>query len=273
MKLSASIVLYKTDPKKLIKAIDSFLGFSTDNNRTLYLVDNSPTDDLASFAKTDSRIIYMFNPCNPGFGAAHNLAMKLAIESMSNYHFVINPDVATKEDVVQPIVRYMEEHKEVGMCMPKILNSDGSAQFLPKLIPSPYSIVMRKLKYPKKLYQKFIERYELRTVDPDTIYEAPILSGCFTIFRVAALSEIGGYDDTFFMYFEDWDISRRMNRSYKTIYFANASIYHDYESGANHNSQLLMIFIKSAIYYFNKWGWIFDKERKQINHQTLSQFE
>ena len=87
------------------------------------------------------------------------------------------------------------------------------------------------------------------------------------------MAEVGVYDDCFFMYFEDWDISRRMNRRYKTVYFPKASIFHDYESGANHNRRLLKIFIKSAIYYFNKWGWFFDKERKRINDLTLSQFK
>ena len=132
---------------------------------------------------------------------------------------------------------------------------------------------MRKLKHPKKLYHQFIDSYELRKVELDKIYEAPVLSGCFTVFRVSALADVGVYDDRFFMYFEDWDISRRMNRCYKTVYFPKASIFHDYESGANHNSRLLKIFIKSAIYYFNKWGWFFDKERKSINDLTLSQFK
>lgn len=273
MKLSASIVLYKTDPKILELAIATFLGHTNDANRTLYLVDNSPTDQLRTIGDTDSRIVYISNPSNPGFGAAHNLALSLAIQSKNDYHFVINPDVSAKDDVVQTIVAYMEENKDVGMCMPRILNSDGSPQYLPKLLPSPYSIVMRKLKYPKKLYHQFIDSYELRKVESDKIYEAPVLSGCFTVFRVSALAEVGVYDDRFFMYFEDWDISRRMNRCYKTVYFPKASIFHDYESGANHNRRLLKIFIKSAIYYFNKWGWFFDKERKRINDLTLSQFK
>ena len=105
------------------------------------------------------------------------------------------------------------------------------------------------------------------------IYNVPILSGCFTIFNVKALKEIGGYDDRFFMYFEDWDLSRRMNKKYKTLYFPNVSITHNYESGANHNKRLFKIFVQSAIKFFTKWGWIFDCERRKINKQTLAQFK
>ena len=66
------------------------------------------------------------------------------------------------------------------------------------------------------------------------------------------------------MYFEDWDLSRRIHKKYKTIYFPEASLYHHYNSGANKRFKLFLVFIKSAITYFNKWGWFFDSE-KQIN--------
>ena len=84
--------------------------------------------------------------------------------------------------------------------------------------------------------------------------------------------EVGVYDDRFFMYFEDWDLSRRMHQKYKTIYYPKVSVVHGYESGANKDKRLFKIFVKSAIYYFNKWGWFFDSERNKINKKTLQQF-
>ena len=87
-----------------------------------------------------------------------------------------------------------------------------------------------------------------------------------------AIQEVGMYDDKFFMYFEDWDLSRRMHKKYKTIYFPQVSVYHGYKSGANKSGKLFKIFIKSAITYFNKWGWFFDSERNKVNNAALSQF-
>jgi GT2 family glycosyltransferase len=75
------------------------------------------------------------------------------------------------------------------------------------------------------------------------------------------------------MYFEDWDLSRRMHKKYNTIYFPKVSIYHGYESGANKSISLFITFIKSAIRYFNKWGWFVDRERVAINKAALSQFK
>ncbi len=258
------------DIEVLKDLISSFLIL--DLNIKLYLIDNSPTDELIDVV-TDLRIEYLHNPSNVGFGAGHNIAIRKALSVGSNYHFIVNPDIYLNEDVVTPLVEYMKNNNGVGMIMPQILNLDGKVQNLPKLLPSPLSILLRKIKRPRGYYKKFIERYELRNVPQKQIYNAPILSGCFTLLNLKAIQEIGGYDDNYFMYFEDWDLSRRMHQKYRTIYYPLVSVYHGYESGANKSLKLFKIFIYSAFIYFNKWGWFFDKERKQINRKALSQFD
>lgn len=267
---TASIVLYNNDTDELSKAINSI--FRTNLNLTLYLIDNSPTDVL-NFFKSDTRIIYIHNPSNPGFGASHNVAINKAIELNSKYHFIVNPDIYFHDDVIYKMIDYMQSDSTIGMMMPQILNLDGSIQSLPKLLPSPVSIIWRKFKKPNGAYQRFINNYELRLIPKGMIYNAPVLSGCFTLLNLEAIKKIGLYDDKYFMYFEDWDLSRRMHYYYKTIYFPLVSVYHGYESGANRNSKLFKIFIKSAITYFNKWGWFFDSDRKRINNNALSQFK
>ncbi|TBO43311.1 glycosyltransferase [Pedobacter kyonggii] len=267
--LTGCIVLYQNDREVLLMAINSFLG--TDLNLKLYLIDNSPTDELNDVC-FDTRISYFHNPSNPGFGAAHNIAIKDAIKLGSKYHVVINPDIYFSGDICKTMICYMNINEDIGMMMPKVLNEDGTIQSLPKLLPSPLSIIWRKLKRPVNSYNKFIEKYELRFVPSDIIYNAPILSGCFTLLNLNAIKEIGMYDDRYFMYFEDWDLSRRMHAKYRTIYFPQVSVYHKYESGANKSGKLFKIFIKSAIAYFNKWGWLFDKERQRINRSALAQF-
>src|SRR5690606_34561810 len=106
-------------------------------------------------------------------------------------------------------------------------------------------IFRRKFKKPKKSYRKFLDKYELRDAPEESIYNAPILSGCFTLLNLEAIKEVGMYDDKFFMYFEDFDLSRRMHQKYKTIYFPEVSVYHGYEGGANKSFKLFKIFLKS----------------------------
>lgn len=268
--ITSSIVLFENDLEILQGAINSIL--IKDMNIKLYLIDNSPTDKLKILAKKDSRIEYLHNPANPGFGVSHNVAIKKAIEEGVLYHFIVNPDIFFTNDVITPMVNYMRNDRTIGMMMPQILNIDGSVQNLPKLLPSPFSILKRKFKKPVFAYEKFINQYELRKVPKDIIYNAPVLSGCFTLLNLEAIKKVGMYDDTFFMYFEDWDLSRRVHQHYKTIYFPKVSVVHEYESGANKSKKLFKIFVNSAITYFNKWGWFFDAERTKVNNEALSQF-
>ena len=268
-KITSCIVLYRNDITMLREAINSFLN--TDLNVKLYLVDNSPTDELKILV-TDSRIEYIHNPDNPGFGTSHNIAIQKAMKLGSKYHFIVNPDIYFEGDVIMPMIEHMANDTTIGMMMPQILNVDGSIQNLPKLLPSPFSILWRKIKKPVRAYQKFINEYELREVPKEVIYNAPVLSGCFTLLNLDTVKKVGMYDDKFFMYFEDWDLSRRIHQHYKTIYFPKVSVYHGYDSGANKSSKLFKIFVNSAITYFNKWGWFFDSEREKINNEALSQF-
>lgn len=270
IKITSSIVLYRNDIFMLQNAIQSIT--KTGGIDKIFLVDNSPTDELKILV-TDSRIEYIHNPANPGFGASHNVAIVQALGWGSTYHFIVNPDIYFEGNVISPMVNYMVNDDTIGMMMPQILNEDGTIQNLPKLLPSPFSVLWRKLKRPEAAYQKFINQYELRQVPRDVIYNAPVLSGCFTLLNLEAIKKVGMYDDTFFMYFEDWDLSRRIHMYYKTIYFPKVSVIHEYESGANKSKKLFKIFIKSAITYFNKWGWFFDSERKKINKEALSQFK
>ncbi|MDQ7948110.1 MAG: glycosyltransferase family 2 protein [Pedobacter sp.] len=266
-KISASIVFYQTKLSDVEKIISTVLK---NTSVALYVVDNSPGDEIGRFLG-DKKLTYIHQPANPGFGAAHNMAIREAMGSGAAYHFIINPDIELNEDLFIPMVQYMEEHPDVGMMMPQVLNIDGTIQNLPKLLPHPIWIFRRKLRRFDPWGDQFMTSYELRNANKDEILNVPILSGCFTLLRLAAIREIGMYDENFFMYFEDFDLSRRMHQKYKTIYYPMVSVVHGYEGGANKNFKLFKIFIKSMITYFNKWGWFFDQERKHINQETLTQ--
>ena len=92
-------------------------------------------------------------------------------------------------------------------------------------------------------------------------------------FRMEVINKIGFFDEKIFMYLEDADITRRVLKVSRTIYFPKVSVVHGYESGANKSIKFFLIFVNSAITYFNKWGWFFDSERNKINKKTLFQFK
>jgi GT2 family glycosyltransferase len=170
----------------------------------------------------------------------------------------------------------MEGNKDVGLVMPKVLYPDGRIQYLCKLLPTPFDLFGRRFLnfYPfKKYIEKRNEIYELRFTGYDKIMEVPYLSGCFMFIRTKVLEKVGLFDERFFMYLEDTDLSRRIHKMAKTIYYPHVHIYHEYGKGSYKNKKLLKYHIESAIKYFNKWGWFFDKERREINKKVLSKLQ
>jgi GT2 family glycosyltransferase len=99
--------------------------------------------------------------------------------------------------------------------------------------------------------------------------DVPYLSGCFMLFRTSALKKIGLFDERFFMYPEDIDITRRMNAQFRTLFFPSATIVHDHAKESYKSKKMLWIHLTNLIKYFNKWGWVYDAERKKVNAHTL----
>ena len=274
MKLSASIVLYQTDLTPLKKVIDSYFACKSEALQ-LFLVDNSPTDVLKSVVTMypNKEIHYIFNNENMGYGKAHNIAIKKSMEQGLPYHIVLNPDVVIQEGALEKLTLYMNEHPEVGNIMPKIIYPDGQLQYLCKLLPSPIDLIFRRFIPFKKWRDKINQKYELHSFRYNKKINIPNLSGCFMFLRTKALEKVGLFDENIFMYLEDIDLNRRIHRAYKTIFFPEAVVVHEYQKASYKNIKLLKVHIKSAIYYFNKYGWFFDKERKIINAQTLQEIE
>lgn len=264
--LTASIVAYKSPAAILAQAIHSFLSATEDSR--LFLIDNSPTDQLKYLAY-DPRITYIFNSKNIGFGAGHNISLRKIVNE-SKYHVVLNPDVYFDKNVLTTLYNYMEQSSDIGLIMPKVLYPDGRLQPVCKLLPSPKTLIVRRfLNFLTTMHDKENYRYELHESGYDKIIEAPFLSGCFMFLRTEALRTVGLFDERFFLYTEDTDLSRRIHKYYRTIFFPGVSIYHYHQRGSYKSPVLLWRNILSAIKYFNKWGWAIDKERDSFNDRAM----
>jgi len=260
-KITASIVIYKTDLRLLQNAVDSFLKSTRDS--LLYLIDNSPTDRYSGYFQ-HPRIEYIFNNKNIGFGAGHNLALKkILADNQSTYHVVLNPDVYFEKEVMMKLFNYIEAHPRIGLAMPKVLYPDGRLQPLCKLLPSPFTLFTRRfLQFFPSLSNRLNHWYEMHFSGYDKIMDVPFLSGCFMFLRTDALREVGLFDERIFLYTEDTDLTRRIHRKYRTIFYPEAVIYHYNQRGSYKNAIKFIHHVFSAITYFNKWGWFNDNERK-----------
>lgn len=263
--INVSIVRYENPFEEIKPLVDIICSSNLVNH--IYIIDNS--NEIEQRFK-DIPVIYLFNGTNIGFGRAHNLAISKSINYNTNYHIVINPDISFASDIFNSIVDFLDSEKKVGALMPKVFYPNGQMQYLCKLLPSPMDLFGRRF-LPNFLIKKRMEIYELHQCGYDKIMNIPYLSGCFMALRVDALKKVGLFDEQFFMYPEDIDLSRRLHEHYQTVFFPYVSVIHEHKKESYHNIKLLWIHTINIIRYFNKWGWILDKKRMQINKETLEQ--
>lgn len=267
--LSASIVLFENDPDELSGVMECFLNAGP--NVELFLIDNSRAADLKSIVPDDHRVHYEHNSRNTGY-VAHNKGMQKSIDQGYKYHVVLNPDVYFDSSIFFEIIRFMDDHPDVGLLLPKVFYSSGELQYLCKLLPTPMDFFARFF-LPQKLIEKRMNSYELKISGYDRIMDAPYMSGCFMFLRNQILEEVGLFDERFFMYAEDIDLSRRIHSQYRSVFFPEVSIVHRHEAGSYKNFRLFKIHVENVFRYFNKYGWFFDSDRKRVNREVLSQFK
>ena len=235
----------------------------------IFVIDNSPIE-TPEFNKLP--VEYIFSDKNLGYGSAHNIAIRQTIEQGIPYHLMINPDISFDPSILSKIEDFMNNNPEIGLLMPKILYPNGEIQYLCKLIPTPFDLIVRRF-LPKSWTKKNTEKFELRESGYNKVMDVPYLSGCFMFLRTEALKQVGLFDERFFMYPEDIDLTRRIHRQFRTVFYPDVSVIHHHAQSSYINKTMLIIHMFNMIKYFNKWGWIFDKERRKVNRETLRQLK
>jgi GT2 family glycosyltransferase len=266
--ITASIVIYNS-PERDLQTIISCIAQST--VRTIYVIDNTPDDRIKEFVqKLSKKVVYMQGQGNVGYGAAHNIAIRESIRQGSNYHLVVNADIEFSEGTIEKLVNFMEDHPEAGQVIPKIVYPDGEIQYVCKLIPTPFDLLFRRFLF-AQLNKKRADKFQLKFTGYNKIMNVPYHHGCFMFFSVSALIEIGLFDERFFMYPEDIDITRRMHEKYATLFYPYLEVTHTHTAESRKNLKMFFIHSMNMIRYFNKWCWFFDPKRSVVNKQVLKE--
>lgn len=265
--LNASIVLHNPNWQQVSDLTDALLQSKHINH--IYWIDNSPISNCPQ--SVDTRIKYHYNQQNIGYGAAHNIAIRESIYDNIPYHLVINPDIILEPAALDQMLYFISSHSEIGSLMPKVIYPNGELQYLCKLLPSPLDVFGRRF-LPRKWMKHRNHNYEMRASGYDKLMNVPYLSGCFMLLRTQAAEEVRLFDERFFMYPEDMDLTRRIHRNYLTVYYPHASIIHNHEKASYKSLRMLWIHIVNMCRYFNKWGWFCDKERKLFNQTAIDEY-
>jgi GT2 family glycosyltransferase len=221
MNVTVSIVTHNSD--KIFLSLDSLIrSLGKDQSIQIKIFDNASEvkyqERLAKYLEYSFVSIEFFEE-NKGFGFGHNANLL----GVSGYGIIFNPDIILSENHLNEMVKHLADHPKCGLLAPKILNEDGTTQYLIRNHLDVFDYMLR-----------------------------------FMVVDLVKFNEINGFDDRYFMYFEDNDLCRKMEQAgYKALYSPQFSVIHLYERGAVKNQHLFFIFLQSMRKYFQKWGWQF----------------
>ncbi len=273
--LTVSIVTYRPDLALLdrtLRTLAASLVAAREQElmraANVVLIDNTGTRASAAavvrvardiFRDADVTMNYLHGHANIGYGAAHNLVMH---GGNTHYHLVLNPDVELAPDALPIAFRFLGEHAEIGVLAPASRRVDGTREYVCKRYPTVFDLALRGFapRALRQLFRKRLDHYEMRDlVDrvaaDETISPIPAMSGSFMFVRRKAIEATGGFDPGFFLYFEDFDWSVRLNRVTRTVYVPAVKIVHHGGGAAKKAPRHIGYFVRSAARFFNKHGW------------------
>lgn len=265
--LSVSVVVYRPDIEQLTSTLAG-LAASCDALRVsrpalpvaLYLVDNGGLPDIqATLAELQRHYVsttIIAGHGNVGYGRGHNLAIE---RSASRYHLVLNPDIDLARDTLCEAFDFFEAHAEAGLITPWIGDEHGDQQFLCRRYPTLIDLFARGFLPAglRWLFSRRLARYEMRDQinARDVVWDPPIVSGCFMLFRTTVLKQLAGFDARYFLYFEDYDLSLRAHDVTRVVYAPSVRVLHHGGGAARKGSAHIRMFMTSAYKFFNRFGW------------------
>ena len=246
--VTGSIVTYN-NISTIAKTLETLFGETKDIDFKLYVLDNGSSDGTPEFIeKNYPDVTVIRSGKNVGFGAGHNIIIN---QVKSKYHAVINPDIVLTQNVVKKMADYMDENPDIGLLSPRICFPDGRDQILGKRNPHLKYLVASRLRGDEP--SKLLREYAMLDCDLSKPTEIENATGCFMFIRTDVLKSIGGFDDGFFMYFEDADLARRINEVSKCVYYPDAVVNHVWGRDSKRNFKLMLVHINSMLRYFRKW--------------------
>ena len=263
--LSISIVVYILEPKILKELLYSLTSAINElppqwRSVSISVIDNGNqfkmiSSLLSEFQEALPGLNYIPSEKNIGYGQAHNLAIN---KCETKYHLILNPDVILHPDTLKLGLNYLEENKTVSVIAPKVRNETEEQQHLCKRYPSLFDLFVRGIGISKlhKIYSRRLARYESRDKTKNNQpVNVELISGCFMLCRGEYLKKCGGFDKRYFLYFEDFDLSLKLAKYGFVHYLPTMKIIHYGGNASRKGFRHKLMFISSAIKFYNCNGW------------------
>jgi len=264
--LSVSVVVYRPEAQQLAQTLRS-LAAAYERLKSIWpnfeldicLVDNgglSDTTEVAALSAHGATWSVISGHGNVGYGRGHNFAIA---QARSAYHLILNPDIDLEPDALVRAIEFLDRYQEAGLVAPRVGDGAGHAQYLCRRYPTLFDLFVRGFMPAKvrQLFRRRLAHYEMRDLidERSVVWDPPIVSGCFMFFRTSVLKRLRGFDERYFLYFEDYDLSLRTHDVARVVYLPAVRVLHHGGGAARKGSAHIRMFVISACKFFNRFGW------------------
>lgn len=220
---------------------------------TIY-VDNCSADGSVGFLKKNYPQVNIIQNKEPyGFGKNNNIGVEAA---RGKYIAIINPDIILKEGALEELYNFMESHDDVGMCVPRLYNIDGTHQYSIRGFITPMLFLSRLLTHGRdNSDNERVGRYLCKDIDVEKVQPVNWAVGAALFLRRDFYMALGGFDTDYFLYMEDEDLALRVWKSDRpVVYVPTSHMIHNHLRASSHLGKKALIHFKSLITFFRKHG-------------------
>ncbi|ODG99016.1 glycosyltransferase [Nostoc sp. KVJ20] len=248
--ISVSIILVNYNGAEiLVDCLNSIQKFIDIPNYEIILVDNASSDGSVELVAANYPYIRLVKQIeNRGFGAGNNVGAKLAT---GEFLLLLNTDTVLISNILPHLIQLMEADPQVGIIGPKLLNPDGSLQ----ISVSP-ALGIKGEYEARQIHQAYQQLSQRNLIEQkfQEIQEVDIVVGAAFFIRSSLFHDLGGFDENFFMYFEESDLCQRVQyQGYKIIYTPHISLIHLKGYSIQKAANIMAIeYRRSQIYYYQK---------------------
>lgn len=259
MKLSVIIVSYNVK-HFLEQCLDSVFA-AIDHGKVeaeVFVVDNDSPDNTVGYITnhftpvSHPNLHIIANARNVGFGRANNQALRRAT---GEYILFLNPDTILTEHTLGDVIAFADAHDDLGGLGVHMLGADGNfARESRRALPTPW-VSFCKMTGLTQLFPKSrrLGKYYMGYLPLDAPCQIEIISGACMLCRKSALDEVGGFDEDFFMYGEDIDLSYRLLKAgYKNYYHPTPILHYKGESTKKNTYNYVHVFYEAMLIFYRK---------------------
>jgi len=257
--VSAIVLNYRT-PQDAVRCVQALLKQSIADQIEILVVENHSLDDsigvLRNRFRNFDRVRVIETQENRGYGYGNNFGERFA---MGEFFLFINPDTELEPQGLARLVAAMKEDKTIGILAPKLEFDDGTIRDSFRSFPTMLDIAIKRT-FLRHLFPGRMRRYLQHDQDPSRVRETDWVVGACFLIRCSFYKELGGFDERFFLFFEDTDLCRRCWEAGKRVVFFPEVYAMDRKRRLSQGGILSLLtkragraHVISAIRYFWKW--------------------